>query len=223
MLFRSAEAPGNVILRGGEVRGTAMGDAFPVETGVRQAAFTFLASALDFSATLVGPDGSRHALVMTEQVPAEDVFGGAWMAAIQVDHPAAGSWQIETASAHAGWLMLASLESDLTAALDVGQDVAAPGAQRALAVSFGQGRAPAASGAAAAVSLNGGQPYGRPTFAPAGQGHRAMLAIPPGLTGIHNVTVTVTGTLADGSAFERTLVSSFAAVPPGQRGIWKGR
>jgi hypothetical protein len=72
------------------------------------------------------------------------------------------------------------------------------------------------------VARSGEEPHGRPDFAAAAGQLKAMVAVPPG-NAIHNVTVNLTGTMDDGSAIERTLVSSFAAVAPQDRGSWKGR
>ncbi|MDF2630279.1 MAG: putative lipase [Symbiobacteriaceae bacterium] len=210
------EAPGNLILRGGNtlLDGTA---AFPVESGVRSATFTFLASSPSFSATLAAPDGSAYRVVMTGQVPAGDVFAGAWMGTVTVNSPAAGTWTLTgAAEAETGYVMVAALDSDLRATADVGQAVATPGGQQSLRVSF-RGMAPAASRAEAAIAVAGQGAHGRPTFAADG---RALFSLPGG-NGIHNVTVTVNGTLPDGTEFERTLVTSFAAVDLGDRGTWR--
>jgi pimeloyl-ACP methyl ester carboxylesterase len=54
----------------------------------------------------------------------------------------------------------------------------------------------------------------------AGGAHRASVAV-GARSGIYNASVTVTGTLADGTAFERSLAGSFAAVAPAERGTWR--
>ncbi|HYF94329.1 MAG TPA: alpha/beta fold hydrolase [Symbiobacteriaceae bacterium] len=209
-------APGNVILRGGSTAENATA-AFPVEAGVRGATFTFLASSEDFTATLVGPDGATTTVAMREQVAKDQIFSGAWMGTVSVKSPAAGQWTLEAAAdGETGYLMMAELDGDLQGTIRVGQDLVAPGAKQQVTVGF-KGKLPAASRAEAAVALAGQKPYGRPAFSQAGS---AQFAVPAG-NGIHNVTVTVAGTLDDGSAFERTLVTSFAAVEPGARGSWR--
>jgi pimeloyl-ACP methyl ester carboxylesterase len=208
-------APGNLILRGGTTseHGTA---SFPVESGVRGAAFTFLASSPSFAASLVGPDGSIHKVSMTGQVPAGDFFGGAHIGTVTVKNPAAGTWTLNaSADAETGYAMLAELDTDLQAVLDLGQPVATPGGKQSLQVSF-RGRAPAVSRAEAAIAKAGQ----RPMISKAGGVLQAQWDLPEGNT-IHNVTVTVTGTLPDGTAFERTLVTSYAAVAPADRGMWR--
>ncbi|HEY3367299.1 MAG TPA: hypothetical protein VGK74_19755 [Symbiobacteriaceae bacterium] len=216
------EVPGNMILRGGATNGRAA-PAFPVESGVRSGAFTFYSSSPAFSVTLTGPGGAIYTVKTDVQVPADDVFAGAWTGTVEVAAPAAGLWNLSaSAPGNAGYLMAASLDSDLSATLAMSQEIATPGGQQELTVGFGPGRAPAVSQARAEVARSGQQPHGRPDFAPANGRHKASVAVPAG-NAIHNVTATVTGTLADGTAFERTLVSSFAAVAPADRGSWKGR
>lgn len=211
--------PGNAILRGGNTAEHPV-THFPVESGVRSATFTFLASGPDFRATLVGPDGSTRTVGMKGRVPADDLFAGAWLGTVTIQGPAAGQWRLQAdAPARTGYLMMLSLDSDLHATLGVGQALAAPGSRQSLAVGF-RGRAPAASQAEAAFALAGQQPYGRTAFQGAAGALNASLTIPAG-NSIHNVTVTVTGTLPDGTAFERTLATSFAAVAPGARGAWR--
>jgi hypothetical protein len=215
-------APGNLILRGGSTAEPTPA-AFPLEAGVRSVTFTFLASGPDFTGTLVGPDGSSIAVAATGQVAAGEVFAGAWIGTAEVNNPAAGSWSLKAAAPGAtGYLLVATLESDLQATLDAGRGVATPGAGRALTVAAtAQGRVISGLKAEAAVSLSGQQPHGRPAFA-AGAGGQlvATVAVPAG-SGIHNVTVNLTGTLPDGTAFERTLFTSFAAVAPGDWGSWR--
>jgi hypothetical protein len=215
------EAPGNVILRGGATEGPTAPD-FPIESQVRSATVAVYASSPDFTATLTGPDGSSYQVAMQSQVPADDVFAGAWMGTVEVKSPAAGQWHLTgTAAGNTGYLMMAELDSDLQATLDAGPAVDVPGARHRLAVGFGPLRTPASSQAEAAVALAGQQPHGRPAFAQAAGGQLTAAVDLPGQSGIHNVTVTVTGTLPDGSNFERTLFSSFAAVAPAERGRWK--
>ncbi len=215
-------APGNLILRGGEVTGTATGQAIPLESGVRRATLTIYASSPDFTATLTGPNGMKRTVRMRDQVPAGEIFGGTWVGQAEVSAPAAGLWSLEVASPErAGYLLITSVDSDLQAHLDVGRGVATPGATRTLTVSFGPGASPSSSRVEGALSLARSRSiHTRPSFAASDNTHRATVTLPEA-SGIHNVTVTVTGTLSDGSAFERTLVTSFAAVHPTERGKWR--
>ncbi len=218
----TAAAPGNLILRGGEA---PIGHTFPVESGARGVTFTFYASSPGFTATLSGPGGAAYTVQASDRVSADHVFAGAWAGSVTVTAPAAGVWSLSTAagSGRTGYLMIANLDTDLTATLETGADVATPGARLVITVGFASGSVtPAASRAEGAVSFSGEMPHARPVFMAAGGIHRATVDL-PAANGIHSVTVTLTGTLADGSAFERTLVRSFAAVAPADRGTWKGR
>jgi len=213
-----AEPAGNVILRGG-ASGSEAPPAFPVESKVRSAEFTIISSSPTLSATLTGPDGQSYTVATTEQVPEGQVFAGAWTATVAVDRPAAGQWNVAADAAEtAGYLLVATLDSDLKATLAFGMEVVRPGAAQELTLGFGPGRAPSSSQARAEVARSGEKTHGRPAFAAAGGTHKATVATPDG-NAIHNVTATVTGLMDDGSAFERTVVSSFAAVD----GPWQGR
>jgi hypothetical protein len=215
-------APGNVILRGGATDGAAP-PAFPVEPGARSVTFTFLASGPGFTATLVGPEGTARTVAATEKVGAGEIFSGAYLGAVEVKSPAAGWWSLKgDAPGTAGFLMVASLDSDVQATLDAGQGIAIPGAVRNLTASASApGHTIRTLRAEGAVSLSGQQPHGRPPFAAGADGKlRAQIAL-PAAAGIHNVTVNLTGALDDGSPFERTLFTSFAAVAPGDRGVWR--
>ena len=211
------QAPGNVILRGGSTAGAAA-PAFPVESGVRSATFEIYASSSDFAGTLTGPDGSTHTVKMTGRVPQGEILAGAWVGAVEVTAPAAGSWSLSgSAAGQAGYLMVASLDSDLKVTLDVGDEVSAPGEKRGLAVGF-TGASPKSSRAEASVGV--GLTRSKAGLGLAGGKHVGTVEV-PAATGVQNVTVAVTGSTADGSAFERTLVSSFAAVPVAERGRWR--
>jgi pimeloyl-ACP methyl ester carboxylesterase len=216
-----AQAPGNIILRGGDTVG-ANAPAFPLESGVRSASFTFISSRPDFAATLTGPDGTTVTVTTPDQIPAGEIFAGAYQGTATVTAPAAGSWSLSAEAAEkAGYLMIASVDSDLNAEMTVAQPVVAPGARQSLTVTL-KGPAVASSKVEAALSRSGEKAHTRAPFAAAGSSYLSSVAVPAG-NAIHNVTTTVTGTLADGTAFERTVVSSFAAVSPQDMGSWRGR
>lgn len=217
---RSVQPPGNLILRGGEVTGTAVGQAFPIENNVASTLFTFYASSPDFSAVLTGPDGSSYTVQTTSQVPADQVFGGAYVGSVEVKSPAPGEWSLTTAAAQpAAYLMIASLDSDLTVSDMNDQALIEPGGHRTLRVKV-SGRAVKESRATGEVSFSGERPHGRPTFGANGGVLEATVEV-PARSGIHNVTINVTGTTEGDYPFERTLVTSFAAVAKRERGSWK--
>ncbi len=215
-------SPGNLILRGGEVTGASAGPGFPIESGVSSATFTFYASSPEFTATLTGPDGQSHEVTVQSQVPAGEIFGSSWVGSVTVTGPAAGAWSLEAqAATRTGYLMVAALESPLQASLDAGSGPSAPGTERALAVRL-SGQTLKESSARGALSRGQGAPAAPFSMAAKGDEHRASVEVGAEQT-IRNITLTVTGTLADGSAFERTLVSSFAVVDQAAGPGWMGR
>lgn len=218
----AADPAGNLILRGGEVFGEAEGQPFPIESGVRKVTILFYASHPDFAATLTAPDGTTYDLQMTSQIEEGDIFAGAWAGAVEVTKPTAGEWSLTTsAPEQAGYLMVANLDSNLKATLNRGAGHAKPNAKRDLALSLaGAGRVKA-SQVRAEIGKGGAKHQAGPVFTEAGGIHRAALELTDG-PGIYNLTVTMTGTLADGSAFERTVVSSVAVVPEGLQEPWMG-
>lgn len=206
------EALGNLLLRGGEVTGTAEGQPFPLESGVRKASILFYASSPDFTATLTGPDGSSRTVKMEAQVPAGGDLAGAWLGGVELAKPAVGEWRLATAaSSRTGYLMVAALESDLHARLDLGAKAVAPGGSQSLIVSLNQ--AVQSATVDGDLSLNGGPSYATPILSPVKSGvYRTTLPLLE-QEGVHNLSLTVTGALADGTAFERSLVASFAVIP----------
>lgn len=211
-----------ILARGGEVLGEAAGQPFPLESGVRKASLVFYASSPDFTVTLTGPDGATYTVSMEEQLPTDDFFAGAWVGSAVLEKPAAGQWQFQTAaSERTGYLMVAALDSDLQAWLDLGAKVVAPGGRQSARVSLS--KAVQNATVTGTLTVNGGQPYATPTLVPASGGaYRATITLPR-QEGVHDLSLTVAGSLTDGSAFERTLVSSFAVVPKGTKGPWTGR
>lgn len=212
----------NMVARGGQVLGEAAGQPFPLESGVRKATLVFYASSPDFTATLTGPDSSVHTVTMQGKVPSGEVFAGAWIGSLELEKPAAGTWKFETAAPQrAGYLIVAALDSDLSAWLDVGGGPSVPGGQRTLTVAFDHAvRSATVTGA---LTVAGARPYAQPSFGSATGGDYRVTVTLPQQQGVHNLTVTATGTLADGSRFERTLVSGFAVVVKGTKGSWTGR
>jgi len=192
---RGVDAPGHLLLRGGEVNGVAEGEPFPLERGVRGATVTFLASSPEFKATLISPDGVTHAVPITGQ--ADEFLPGAWAGSVELKLPAPGQWRLQlSAPERAGYLMVASLESDLKAILQPGSAVASPGESLPVAVQLSQ------QPSTLRITING-EPANGP---------RGAVQLPRE-QGVQNLSVTVTGTLPDGSAFERSLVSSVMAAP----------
>ena len=198
--------PGNLILRGGPAAEGATG--FPLESGVKAVTFHVLTSGADISAELVAPDGAVYPVKLTDQVPEGEVFAGAWIGSVTVQKPQAGEWKLVTGGPKDGaYLMIAALEGGVQASLDRGQGVSRPGAARSLNLAL-SGPAVTESRAVVELAGAGAAVKGRAEFIQEQGRHRALIEA-PAETGVHTLMVTVTGTLADGSAFERNLVSSF--------------
>lgn len=214
----SQAAPGNLILRGGEVTGEVVEQSFPVERGVKSVSFLLFGSHEELSFSLVGPDGSRHPVNLDGQVPAGEILAGAWMGTVTVDRPKAGSWRlVADAPDRAAYLLVAALEGGVQAVLDRGTGASAPGAERALSLSLAGTARVKESRVLAGVARAGEKAASEAELLGAQGLHKAIIKAPD-TAGVHNLTVTVTGTLTDGSAFERTLVSSFAVTEDGEIG-----
>lgn len=208
-------APGNLILRGGAVEGAAAEQAFPVEQGVKSASFLVYGSQQELSASLIAPDGTKHPVKLTEQVPADEVLAGAWVGTVTLDQPEAGSWRLVTESPdRAAYLMVAALEGGVQAVLDRGMGASAPGAERTLAVSLTGPVAAKESRATLGMGLAGERASIQADLPAANGVHKGTVKA-QAEAGVQNLTITVTGTLADGSAFERTVVTSFAVAKDG--------
>lgn len=205
-------APGDLILRGGKAGADPGSDVFPLERGVKTATFHVLASHADVKASLAAPDGSLHPVTFSTQVADGEVFAGAWLGTLEVEAPAAGEWRLVTSGPEgAAYLMVAALEGGVTAVLDRGSQLSAPGTARNLGLRV-QGAEVAESRMSVTLSGRDGVLGNAAGAADGRGGHTAAVPVPEE-PGVYTVTVTVTGKLSDGSAFERTVVSSFAAFP----------
>jgi len=208
-------APGNLILRGGPVNSGAATASLPVEGGVKAVTFHVLSSTADLSAHLVDPDGGVHPVKLTSRIDEGEVLGGAWIGSAEVQSPAVGEWQLEiTGPEGSAYLMVATLEGGVQAVLDRGPGVSLPGEARAVSLSL-SGPAVAESRATARLVRDGAAASGHAAFRQDGRRHVAVVEA-PAETGVHALSVTVTGRLQDGSAFERNLVTSFAVFEGGR-------
>lgn len=210
-------APRNLILRGDRVAGSATA-TLPVESGVRSASFTLYTSNQAFAATLTGPDGEALRIAPAQQVPADLPLQGLWAGGVEVIAPTAGAWNLAV-DGEGGYLLVVNLESDLTADLNVGHGIAVPGGKRDLTVTVA-GRETGSAAVSGLVGPSRAPARLRPAFA-GEQGRFHATVDLDGTNGIYNVSVTVIGITADGTSFERSLVSSFAAVQPQDIGKWR--
>ncbi|MBP2017544.1 pimeloyl-ACP methyl ester carboxylesterase [Symbiobacterium terraclitae] len=207
-------APGNLILRGGPVSGGSAAASFPVERGVTAVTFHVLGSSADLSASLVAPDGTVHPVKLTGRIDEGEVLAGAWIGSAEVQRPQAGEWRLEvTGAKESAYLMVAALEGGVQAVLDRGAGVSLPGESRPVTLRL-LGPAVAESRAEARLVRDGAAALGHAEFRSEGGRHVALVEAPEE-AGVHALSVTVTGTLRDGSAFERNLVTSFAVFDAG--------
>ncbi|HYF62339.1 MAG TPA: hypothetical protein VD886_05965 [Herpetosiphonaceae bacterium] len=215
----TAQQPSAMILRGGELANGAGSASLPVEGGVRAVTFDLLASRNDVAVTFVAPDGARYA-ASAPVADAEGVFRGAFHYTAQVQQPRSGAWSVEMkGAAGTGYMLVASLDSGLTVALDRPNAQAAASSQIQFSV-----QARSANGADAEVKLDAalsGTPVGRekasdlPTQLKAsanGKGRASAALTAPAATGLYQVGLTVTGVAADGTAFERSFATNLPVI-----------
>ncbi len=209
----------NQILRGGELTADSATLQLPIESGVSSVAFDLLSNSADLAVTFVGPNGEK---VASQQPIADtDTFRGAWHYTAKLDAPSAGAWQVlVNGKVGTGYLLVANLTGGQTVVVDQPLSVK-PGAALNVQTS--------AKGAST-LSINGllsGTPTGRQlnsqmttqsTLSAAGTSKASLSTKSPSSVGLYQLGLTVTGTSADGSQFERSLASNFAVLT-GSEGI----
>lgn len=223
------------IYRGGEFTQGRAVETVPVETGVQSVTFDVLTAAPGLDVAVLSPSGKR--LTADQRSQADEYFQGAERVALTVDQPEAGLWTIEmdatsgasaasaasVANTSGAYLLTASLEGGVTAVLNR-PGLVAPGENLSLNISLTGGHGAVASGSATGTLVRTASGKARPVRVTdarldrftQGQGVGGRLAA-PGQEGVYNLSLTVTGTLSDGSAFERSLVTSFAVARPEAR------
>lgn len=233
----SAEADQSVvqsgsIYRGGEFAQGRAVETVPVESGIQSVTFDVLTVAPGLNVAVVSPSGKR--LTADQRSQADEYFQGAERVALTVDQPEAGPWTIEmnasggtsaaaAANSSGAYLLTASLEGGVTASLSR-PGLVAPGANLGLNIALNAGSGEVTSGSATGMLLRTASGKSRPVRITdarldrftRSRGVGGRLAA-PGQEGVYNLSLTVTGTLADGSAFERSLVTSFAVARPEAR------
>lgn len=214
------ETPGNLILRGSVVDQAGQSTTLPIESGVNRVSFMLYASDASLDGTLVGPDGQTYPIKPGKRVPTGEPFAGAWLATADLKNPASGEWSLRlNAPEQTGYLLVTALDSNLKATLNAGSGIASPGEIRKLRIGFAPGRVITSTRSEGAIGLGGKHPQNRSLFSATADALQATISLPT-QTGIHNITISVTGITGDGTAFERTLVTSVAAVPLAERGKW---
>jgi pimeloyl-ACP methyl ester carboxylesterase len=202
-----------VILRGGSLSGSAI-EVVPVEPRVRVAAFHLLVSEEAVTATLNGSDGLPRRL---EAVAATDegLFSTAFHWIHVATEPMAGEWTLRIdGPPGAAYLLVTTIESSLRVTLS------------------GLPEQPVAPNSMLKLSAEADAVLGHPIVhqiemhisrsLPGRGDNRIEVQSDPGpildrapsKEGIYVVSATVTGETAEGMAFERSFVRSFAVVKP---------
>jgi pimeloyl-ACP methyl ester carboxylesterase len=208
-----AMAPGNLILRGDVVTGSATGQAIPLEPGVKEAALTLYGSSPDLTATLTGPDGQQVTVTLSKQVEKDQPLAGLWYGTASIARPLPGAWSLQLESPErAGYLLVTALDSPLQAKLQLGKTTARPGERQSVSLHL---TGAALKESRASGSIRAKDRKGAAQFQAAGGDHQAQLPLTE--AGIQNLSLTITGTTADGFAVERSVVTSFAVVEPGSQ------
>ncbi|HEY1016441.1 MAG TPA: hypothetical protein VGE07_27270 [Herpetosiphonaceae bacterium] len=205
------------ILRGGQLAGDTELLRLPVEGGASQVSFDLISDRADLQVTFVDPQGAAYPAA--KPAADDELFRGGFHYSAQVGKPVAGQWTVELRGAPgAGYLLTAQIDSALRLSLQRDQALLAPGAQLSLQVAT-LGKAPARSlntevlltGTAVGRELPLALPTQLTASAAGAAKAQPSLALPQA-AGLYQLAVTVTGTAADGTAFERSFATSLPVV-----------
>ncbi len=195
-------------VRGGSLAGPSVVH-IPVEAGLSEVSFRLLSSRLA-RVSIVGPDGTR--LDGGTLPTAADALLHGFVHEARVAQPAAGVWRVITTPtrprAQGAFLLQVGYQGGVTMHLETNLGrLYAPGSTLPLSVTL--------DGAVAEGALRARLTSADSEATVVGEAQGALrgttLALPR-VPGVYNLEVRVTGTLADGSAFERTIVTSVAVV-----------
>lgn len=220
-----AVADSSRIYRGGQLVKGQASETVPVDSGAKQVVFEVLNASPGLQVTLVSPSGQR--LNADQRHAADEYFRGAERVALAVEQPEGGLWSIEMQDASGSdgaYLASAAVEGGLTAQLARPAGVVEPGSSLDLSLTLAGGPAAIASAEAEGTLVRTESGKSRPVKISAGhlgqwvqgKGLKAKQLLPK-QDGIYNLSLTIRGTLVDGSPFERSLVTSFAVVDPAHR------
>jgi hypothetical protein len=210
------------------MKGTMARTTLPVEGGVANISFDLMSNNDALAVTFVAPHGQSY--TAAPATADEDFFKGAYHYIATVDAPMSGLWTVEMRGqanqGRSGYLLVASLESPLTVSLahpaimteadsSFNAQVTANGAAvRSLRVDGTMAQVQTGSDR---VLKNRTQERHRAAAA-AGSNQVTMGLDAPKGNGIYQLGLTVTGTAADGTTFERSFASSFPVIS-GEMGI----
>lgn len=206
----TAEAAGNLIARGDWLQGTTEIESIPIERGAKAVDFTLYGSRPDMTATLTSPAGETVTVNLTQPTDKEEPLAGLWTGSVSLQRPAQGDWavRIETPEP-AGFLLLTTLDSPLQAKVELGHGVLQPGETQSikLQVTGASVAESHATGQARASGLNRSAAFRTEAGA-----HLSEMTVVD--QGVQNLSLTLTGVTADGSRFERSIITSFAVGTP---------
>jgi triacylglycerol esterase/lipase EstA (alpha/beta hydrolase family) len=222
------QAKSDQILRGGTLQANhSHSEEILVETGVSSLDLELLTENSRLQAVAVGPRGERVNLQLQGADNSNGhYFKGAQQLTATLNSPAAGKWRIEFNTVgrnSTSYFLLATVNSSLKLDLTIGdgkQVIYAPGSDLALNLKGvdAQGQALrnlhvegwALHNGDHAEIVNGNSVAVRTA------GDKAATAIYklPAKEGVYNLSLTVTGTTADGQNFERSLVTSVLVGSP---------
>ena len=210
----TAHAASASILRGGPIAadGAATTDQITVETGATGLTLDLISNLAGLDLTWTAPDGKQYTAQAT--TGAGEFFSNAYHYVVKVDAPQAGAWRLNvrnTTGRPAAYGLVANVTSPVTVALDRDPaQVFAPGGKLPVRLTAidADGRAIRNLHVTGILRLNDGA--AQPFTVPAGRDATQATVDLPNAAGVANLTFTVSGQLGDGSAFERTVVTSVA-------------
>jgi pimeloyl-ACP methyl ester carboxylesterase len=195
----------NYLLRGGEAAGERV-ETVVVEGGLTALDLSLIATA-DVTVQAVSPSGITYTLSAVE-LPADAILRGKGYSA-RIPQPEAGEWTVTITSAapadfRVGYYLKAGMEGGVSVRLanDL-RTVYQPGEALPLRV--------VVAGRVQNVVATATLRDNNQNVVVEASGLQAALPL-PAADGIYNLDVTVTGTAADGTSFERTLITSVAVV-----------
>jgi triacylglycerol esterase/lipase EstA (alpha/beta hydrolase family) len=204
------------ILRGGPLtgHGATTTDQITVETGATGLSLDLISNLADLDLSWTAPNGQQYTAQSTADTG--EFFNNAYHYVVKVNAPQAGTWRMSirnTADQPAAYGLVANVSSPLTVTLDRDPALVFPSGSKLpihLVATDAKGRAISNLHVAGLLRLNTGEPQA--FTVPAGRDATQTALELPNAAGLANLTFTVTGQLSDGSAFERTLVTSVAVV-----------
>jgi hypothetical protein len=199
------------MVRGGQLAGQVV-DRVPVEEGVDRVTFRLLANR-NAQVTIISPGGVRHEAT-ARRTPSDAILRGISYE-VRVEKPEAGAWQVVAApagSAESGAYMLQAIYEG-SVATQWGVDLSRvyrPGSELPLSISVSQ---PVKEASVQATLRSASNNRIIAEVQGALEGQSVTL---PGASATYNVELRITGSTASGTPFERTIVTSVAAIDPAQ-------